>query len=479
MVVPELLHQTARDFPEHIAVYDDAGTMSYAALDGAVRQTAAQLSELGIMPGQGVGVMGQNSSQFIIMAFAVMECGAVVMPISHELKAGELSDIIQTARLHYVLSDRGGMEAIPDPVGPSVPTAGADWRLWANPWAGGNRPFAAHVDNPALIRFTSGTTGASKGVILSHTSIIERTEAANKSLHLGPGDKVVWVLSMAYHFVVSIILYLRYGSAIIICRDFLADTIIEWTNRYGGTFLYASPLHIRLLANDRSERQMPGLRRVISTSTSISKEQCDAFRRRFGIPVSQAYGIIEVGLPVINMEKSTDFPDAIGYALPDYEVEILDDAGKVLPSGQVGHLAMRGPGMLDAYLEPPRVRAEILQNGWFMTGDMASKQPDGLIRVEGRKKSMINVSGNKVFPEEVEAVLNGHPNVAASRVSGYVHRLLGECVQAEIVLKPGAAAIDAEVIHAWCRGRLSIYKVPQKVIFVEELPMTDSGKIKR
>ena len=291
--------------------------------------------------------------------------------------------------------------------------------------------------------------------------------------------KIVWVLSMAYHFVVSIILYLRYGCTIILCKEFLADNIIENTNAHGGTFLYASPMHIRMLFSDTSNRMMPSLKRVISTSTAISKDQCEKFKSRFGIPVSQAYGIIEIGLPIINFEKSELYPDAVGYALPDYTVEILDENGNILPVDQVGHLAIKGPGMLDGYLNPPSTRDQILKAGWFLTGDLASKMNDGLIRIEGRLKSMINVSGNKVFPEEVEAVLNQHPLISESKVSGYKHPLLGESVRAEIVLHPRATKPDIESLRQFCRTHLSAYKIPQLFIYVESLPKTDSGKLMR
>ncbi len=478
MNVPNLLYQAAERWPNHPAIHDEHGSMSYAELAVLVKNTTENLKALGIAPGMGVGVMGKNSRYFVAACFAVMDCGAVVMPVSNQMKADEVNEAIQTARLHAIMDDQSSVTPFENAVG-LVNFPHQEWRLFFNPNADLLKPFAPHANHPALIRFTSGTTGTSKGVILSHEGIAERTEAANKVLQLGPHDAVTWILSMAYHFVVSIILYLRYGSAIVICENFLADNIIELTNRYRATLIYSSPMHIRLLASDQSGRQMPTLRRVVSTSTAISKAQCEAFQQRFGLPVSQAYGIIEVGLPIINFEKSAEFPDAVGYALPDYQVEMLDDEGKILPPGETGHLAMRGPGMLDAYLEPPRRREEILKNGWFYTGDLASKRPDGLIRIEGRKKSMINVSGNKVFPEEVEAVLNQHPAVQLCRVSGFMHRFLGECVQAEVVLKNEVVRPDIEELLSFCRKRLSTYKIPQKVEFVASLPLTDSGKLIR
>lgn len=495
-MVPKLLYQIATRQPDHIAIYDGYGAITYQSLADLVKKTKEALQEEGIRPGMGVGVMGKNSHQFIAMVFAVMDCGAVVMPVSNQLKAAEVAEIIKTARLHAILDDQSGpLPSMGEERGKGlkrlkggkglkereielVMPNGVAWRLSFNPVVSAEETFAPHVENPALIRFTSGTTGISKGVILSHQSIAERTEAANKVLKLGPEDTVIWVLSMAYHFVVSIILYLRYGCTIVVCDSFIADTIIEMTNRHKGTFFYGSPMHIRLLASDRSMQMLPSLKTVISTSTGISQAQCEAFYQRFNIPVSQAYGIIEVGLPIINFEKSKTAPEAVGYALPDYEVEILNDTGAIQPPEVVGHLAMRGPGMFDAYLEPPKGRGEVMENGWFMTGDLASKQKDGLIKIEGRKKSMINVSGNKVFPEEVEAVLNQHEAVRMSRVSGFQHRFLGECVQAEVILENGHE-VDIEALISFCRERLSTYKVPQKIQFVAELPMTDSGKLLR
>lgn len=478
MKVPDLLYRAAQQWPNKPAIHDEWGMMTYAELGALVKKTSTDLKAIGIAPGLGVGVIGKNSRYFIVQCLAVMDCAAVVMPLSNQMKTDEVGVVMQTARLHAILDDQTGVTPFENTAN-LVKFPHQEWRLFFNPSTDNSTPFAPHAHNPALIRFTSGTTGASKGVILSHEGIFERTEAANKVLQLGPDDIITWVLSMAYHFVVSIILYLRYGSAIVICENFLASTIIEQTNRHKATFLYVSPMHIRLLSSDKSERKMLSLKRVVSTSTAISRAQCQAFQKRFGLVVNQAYGIIEVGLPIINFEKSGEFPDAVGYALPDYQVEILDDNENILPPGKTGHLIVRGPGMFDAYLKPPRRREEISKNGWFYTGDLASKRLDGLIHIEGRKKNMINVSGNKVFPEEIEAVLNQHPAVQLCRVSGFMHRFLGEYVQVEVILKDGVERLEAEELLAFCRKRLSAYKIPQKIEFVESLPMTNSGKLIR
>ena len=295
---------------------------------------------------------------------------------------------------------------------------------------------------------------------------------------LGSGDTVIWVLPMAYHFVVSIVLYIKYGVAIVIAKDFLAQNIIQLTNQYSGTLLYASPFQIRLLANDAGTEKMPTLKKIISTSAGISLDVCRAFKKRFDQDVSQAYGIIEIGLPIISTMKSAEQPDAVGYALPDYEIAILDDNYNPLPTGAVGHLGIKGPGMFDAYLLPAQVRDQVLINGYFLTADFASQNADGLVKIEGRAKSVINLSGIKIFPEEIESVLETIPEIKLARISSVPHGLLGQIIEAEIVLQEGCT-ITIDNVLAYCRQRLSNFKTPQRIKIVHELPMTNTGKLRR
>ena len=476
MNVYDILNDAAEKWGSHPAIFDEFGPLTFRELKQEADQLKDQLKAHGVKKGNALGVMARNSRQFIIGIFAGLGCGAVVMPISHQQKSSEIDNILHESKLHFIIDDHSGVNPTNQNTQELAMSTGS-FRFAAT---GINKSsaFAPHIQNPAFIRFTSGTTGRSKGVIISHKSVLERIEAANKALQLGPEDTVIWVLPMAYHFVVSIVLYIRFGAAIAITKDFLANTIIDYTNRFNGTLLYAAPMHIRMLAGDNSGANLSSLKMVISTSAGISLEACNAFKDRFNIDVSQAYGIIEIGLPMINYKKSTEYPDAVGHALPDYQVEMLDENLKILPAGQIGKLAIKGPGMFDGYLSPPQIRKDILQKGWFMTGDLASKTEGGLVKVEGREKSMINVSGNKVFPEEVEAVLNSHPLVNLSRIYGNKHPLLGEIVEAEVILKLDSE-ISVEELLSYCRQKLSTYKVPQIVKFVKEIEMTGSGKVIR
>ena len=477
MNVYQIIRDAAEKWPEEPAIYDEFGAVTFAELLRETELLKDWLIEAGVQPGMGIGMMCRNSRFFIYGLFAAVGAGGVVLPLSHQMKKAEIDEVVDATRLHVILDDESGAD----------PLAGQPlfFRKYANLDSfrlqfskhSFNGTLAAHLKDPVFIRYSSGTTGASKGVVIGHRSVYERVDAANQLLQLKPGEVVLWVLPMAFHFVVSIVLYLRVGAAIAVSKDFLAETMINYARQYNATLLYASPMHIRMLANHAGPVDLTKLKTVISTSTAISGEDIRRFTEKTGKEVSQAYGIIEIGLPIVNHKSAAEHPEAVGHALPAYRVGILDDDGKELPPGETGRLAIAGPGMFDGYLSPPAARDEILNGAWFMTGDLATKAEDGLITIRGREKSMINVSGNKVFPEEVEHVLNTHPSVKISRVFGGKHPLLGEVVQAEIV--PEGATPEVEELIGFCRERLSTYKVPQRIQWVEEIAFTATGKIVR
>lgn len=474
--VYEILRDAAKKWPGNPAVYDDHGMINFQQLYNEADELRTHLIKLGIKEGMGIGVMAGNGRNFIIGIFAAVSTGAAVMPMSPQLKKAEIVDILQDAKLHAIIDDRSSIQPL-DTIETVIPMKQGSFRF-AFTNIHESVAFAPFVHQPAFIRFTSGTTGKSKGVIVSHQSVLERINGANTGMELGSADTVIWVLPMAYHFIVSVILYVKFGAAIAIAKDFLAKNIIEITNLHKGTLLYASPVQIRLLAYDAGTEQMPSLKKVISTSAGIGLDVCMAFKKRFDLDVSQAYGIIEIGIPILNYVKSAEHPEAVGYALPGYTVDILDEKNNPLPNGSIGNLGIKGPGMFDAYLVPPTLQKDVLQNGYFLTADYASKADDGLIKIEGRSKSVINVSGLKVFPEEVEAVLEMIPEIKQARISSSPHPLLGQIIEGEIVLHEGAT-IDVEDVLTWCKKRLSAFKAPQRLTIVESLPMTGSGKMQR
>jgi acyl-CoA synthetase (AMP-forming)/AMP-acid ligase II len=472
-----ILAAAAEKWPDHVAVYDDWGQQTFNELFTEADHLRQQLIDSGIKEGMAVGIMAKNGRNFIAGIFAVIGTGAVAMPMSHQLKEQELNEVAKDARLSAIIDD-GSSKIFQPSHFQTIPLINGFFRLTTLVNLQEVEPFAPHVESPAFMRFTSGTTGKSKGVIISHTAALERTEAANKILALGPGDTVLWVLPMAYHFVVSVLLYVRYGAAIAIARDFLPLNVIAMANACKATLLYASPMQIRLLANTEDGADMPTLKRAISTSAGITADVCKLFENRFNLPVSQAYGIIEIGLPMINTFNNSDHPEAVGHVLPDFHVRIFDEDHHALPVGKVGKLGIKGPGMFDAYLDPPLKRHQVTVDGYFLTADFASQTADGLVTIEGREKSVMNIAGNKVFPEEVEGVLEDYEGVKMARIQAVPHPLMGQILQAEIISEC-PEKIDVEDLISFCRKRLSTYKVPQRIHFVDQLPVTPTGKLIR
>lgn len=475
MNVFETLAQSARQWPDRIAMIDAAGRLDYRSLWREVEALRLQLDKLGLRPGQGVGIRARNGRAFVIGGLAALGCGAVVMPIHHQIKPDEVSDMLAKAPLCVIIDDGSG-----------AAQPGKTITL-ENPGGNGLRftrldnlqvPLAPQIADAAFVRFTSGTTGAAKGVVLTHRDVLERTRAANSGLKLTHEDTILWVLPMAYHFYVSIILYLEAGATVLVSGDYLAESILDSAAQHRATFLYVTPMHIRMLNSDKSGRALPpSLQRVMSVSSKLHPQSARDFFAKYRTPVCQGYGIIEVGLPIMNIADAEAHPEAIGRPVSSFEAMIVHDEMEPVPDGETGQLAVRGPGTFSGYLNPPRLRGEILRNGWFLTGDLAHRDGNGLIVLDGRTSSVIHVAGHKVFPEEVAAVLDSHPAVLRSRVFGRPHPQWGEAVYAEAQLRNGAPVTGDELL-TFCRRRLSSQKVPVTVELVPEISMTSSGKVR-
>jgi long-chain acyl-CoA synthetase len=329
--------------------------------------------------------------------------------------------------------------------------------------------------NSAFIRFTSGTTGSAKGVVLSHETIDERIRAANEVLRIGPGDRVVWLLSMSYHFAVSIVNYLTFGAAIIFPANHLAPAVLTAATQHQGTVIYGSPAHYAWMAACEQAAELKSLRLALSSTAALEPGTSEGYQRRFGLPVAQALGIIEIGLPFINLDFAADRPAAVGRVLPAYELR-LEDVGLGEDRREV---LLRGKGFLDAYYRPWRVRSEIMPDGWFHTGDLGALDADRCLFLHGRSKDVISVLGMKVFPQEIEAVLMAHPGVQSASVFPQHDGRLGEVPCARVVVRQsGNAPTESEILEH-CRTRLAGFKVPHRIEFVASLPRTASGKILR
>ncbi len=342
MNVFETLAYSARQWPEHTAIIDAGGALDYQSLWREVEALRVQLDRLGVKPGQGIGVRARNGRAFVIGALAALGCGAVIMPIHHQMKLDELNDMIAQAPLCAILDESIGAPYPGQTVALEKPGANG---LRFTRLDNAQPQLAPQMPDAAFVRFTSGTTGAAKGVVLTHRDVLERTRAANAGLKLTSEDKILWVLPMAYHFYVSIILYLEIGATVIVSADFLAGSLLETAAKHSATFLYITPMHVRMMNSDQSGRALPpSLKRVMSVSAKLHPQSALDFLAKYQVPVSQGYGIIEVGLPIQNNDEAVNHPEAIGRPVDGFEAKIVNDKMLTLPEGETGQLALARAG---------------------------------------------------------------------------------------------------------------------------------------
>jgi long-chain acyl-CoA synthetase len=459
-----------------IAVIDGKRKFSYSDLFAAVNCAAVELSDHGIRPAHRVAFLCGDSIDYIIVSLAVLSLRAVIVPVSASLSLDELEPVLERIDINYLIFDkavyfRDKSERI---------VAGSffekDFFLYKRK-AKEELPADYYKLNPAFIRFSSGTTGTSKGILLSHESIVERTDAADKALKITKGDVVIWVLSMSFHFVVTILLFLRRGATIVLCGGSFPESLFEGFSRQKGTFIYASPFHYHLLT--KSDMFAPALfkniRLAISTAMKLPDYVARDFYEKFGLELIEAYGIIEVGLPFINSSRNPEKRGSVGKILSDYEVKIVNP-----DKDGVGEVYIKGKGMFDAYFSPWLRRRDLISKGWFKTGDLGRLDSEGFLYIAGREKNVINFTGMKIFPYEVESVLNQHPDIRECLVYGTLHPQYGELPCAKIVLRDDANTdFDKSEIRKFCYKHLAQYKVPKEFHFVTKLDKTASGKLKR
>ena len=332
-------------------------------------------------------------------------------------------------------------------------------------------PFSKEMAelNLAFIRFSSGTTSLSKGVLLSHETIIERLNAANRGMQITDKDTVLWVLSMSYHFVVSILLFLREGATICLCYDNFPKSFENALSEGIGTFCYASPYHYYSLIESEQIKSsdLQNIRMAISTAVRLPIETERSFLKKFGFGLTEAYGIIEVGLPFIN-DKPGEKHSSVGRLLPDYKFELRNR-----DKDGIGEIFLYGPGMFDGYASPWYLREP---GSWFNTGDLGRLDEDGYLYIVGRNKNVINFAGMKVYPYEVETILESHPAVKEVWVYGKPHPRYNQLPYAKVVLEKNA---DVNELQSFCAQHLSPYKIPKGIEIVSSLPKTHSGKVRR
>lgn len=456
----EILQRSHEAFGSHSAVIDTRGSCTYSELLAAAHEVRDLLVNKSTAQGSVVGVAILEAREFLAALFGILLHGSIAIPISPLLPDAERARVIR---------DTGVSCSI------STPSPGC---FVVRPHDTPNPRLAVEAfPAAAVIRHTSGTTGRSKGVVLSHQAVIARCETSRALLGVTHEDRVLAPLPLPYHFIASALSFLQAGATIIDSASLSPFETLGLGHRHGATLIYGSPVQYELLSRVAAGGALSSLRRAISTSALLPKTTAQLIERRFAIRLTQVYGIIEVGLPIWN-DSPHDDPAVLGACQAPYEAKVIGEDGIDALPGEPGELVVRGPGLFSGYLFGDGAGASVPQGDWFRTGDIVSQDEQGLLSYRGRTKSVINCGGNKVYPEEIEEVLRSHPSVQQARVLGESHPLLGSIIVAQIVLNPDSAS-DEQGWRSLCSEHLSGFKVPKEFRIVVELPMTGSGKVVR
>jgi crotonobetaine/carnitine-CoA ligase len=493
------LEDKARRFPDQpflsfeSAAGEDAAVGSarwtWREFDADVNRVAHLLLARGLRHGDKFNLHLGNCPEFLLYWMAAAKTGTVMVPTNPVSTADEIE---------YILGHSEARLAITEPQY-AAPVHAARPRCPAlldviecrplDPLVSGLPPTPpdAHVAPLDLIsmQYTSGTTSKPKGVLLTHANYIYGGEAMSKAMRVGPADRHLIVLPL-FHAGAQLHAFLPMllaGGSVALMERFSATRFVEQATRHEATLaaLFAAPIRM-LLAQPRTPRDGQTRLRAVSYAQNVTPQQFEEWHERFRAPLMQIWGMTEtMSLPLMQPLDLPRKPLSMGMPVLGYECKVVDPSGKEVPQGTVGELIVSGvPGvsLMKGYFKNEKATAETLRDGWLHSGDQAFMDEDGCFFFVDRKKDMIKRAGENVSASEVEETLKEHPAVFDAAVVAIPDPIRDQAIKAYVILKDGAAATGDELI-AWCRGRLSAFKVPEVVEFRDVFPRTSVGKIQK
>ena len=478
-----ILQNAAVSSAEKTALVHDGRSLCYRDLHAAAELLAGKLVEAEITAGDTVGLIASNTLEYLSMFFAVARTGAIVVPIPRGSKRDEISDLAGQIGLNAFCYSRNFARLIPDGfMAPAVQAPALFDGTLAIRRRAGRKAVEPEREmflkaSVGMIRFSSGTTGKAKGVILSTNAILARAQTFGRAYSLSENCCVLHLLSA--ELATPTLLGCIWQSTRVVFEEIhRLESIARLIRIHGVTHIHASPLFYGMMVGSRAidADDLRSVRYVISTGAPLPTPVANAFRDKFGREIFQYYALAECGTVFASTSQDIGKRGSSGVLLPGCDVKLVNSSRSA--EGEIGELLVRGSGLFEGYYRPWRVGGEVLEDGWFRTGDVARRDAEGYYWIIGRTKDVINVGGVKVFPDEIEQVLLRHPTVDEAVVFGAPDARFGEVPRARVALFSGSACTEKELID-FSNQRLSVFKRLRSIEIVPELPKTATGKLKR
>jgi long-chain acyl-CoA synthetase len=503
-----VLEDSAKRFAERAAVVLGGQRLTYAQVDAAANQVANLLVSRGINPGDKVALSCPNLPYFPVIYYGILKAGAVVVPLNVLLKGREIAYHLNdsdakayfcfqgTADLPMAAEGHAGFGQVPecehfflitaDPAAPS-PIEGTETMGAA---LHGRSPVFETVPraetDPAVILYTSGTTGQAKGAELSHSNLLLNALTCNRLFQSAEGtDTHLLVLPLFHSFGSTVNMNAGFATAatLVLLPRFEAAAAVKLLEQENVTFFAGVPTMYWGLLNALSdgvdvERIARNMRVAVAGGSSLPVEIIRAVKERFGVQILEGYGLSETS-PVATFSdpNSEPRPGSIGIPIWGVEVKLIDESWNTIEGpDEIGEIAIRGHNIMRGYYNRPEATAEVMKDGWFRSGDLGRRDKDGFYYIVDRAKDMIIRGGFNVYPREIEEVLMTHEAVSLAAVIGVPHDRHGEEVKAVVIRNAGATITEDELV-AWCKAEMASYKYPRIVTFVDSLPMTATGKL--
>jgi fatty-acyl-CoA synthase len=502
--VSQLLGKAASSRPDKEVIYDNGVRLTYKELENESNELARGLSQLGIKKGDRVAVCLPNWHEFVVVYFAVARVGAILIPFNTRYRNDEVEYILSNsgARAAFFTREFGHVNHYEQFENAKSRVSSLEYLITVRFEENGllsyrqlleqgrnQEPPSTEIDpkeDVFSILYTSGTTGKPKGAMLTHDNVVHTGTISAEHMRCTPDDVFLVPVPLFHVFgmVPSLLSAVASESKMVLMDAFKAEKALALVEQERVTVHHGVPTMFILELNHPQFQSydLSSLRTGIIAAAPCPVETVRRIRSDMGCDICVCYGLTETS-PTLT---ATDFEDddivrseTVGKVLPGAEVKVVNDQHEELPAGEVGELACRGFGIMKGYFHmPEKTREAIDEKGWFYTGDMASIDDQGYVRIVGRKKEMIVRGGYNIYPREVEEVFYSHPAIMEVAIVGLPDTVLGEIAFACIRLKPEKEVSEKDLKN-FVNDKVADFKVPDKILLMQEFPMTASGKIKK